>query len=93
MDDSWRGKHYSFFQNRDCEFFPCHGTDHPEDFNCLFCYCPLYALGEKCGGRFRYTEKGIKDCTLCTIPHRRDSFGYINAKFPQVAELARKKEE
>ena len=34
-------RHYAFFQNRDCEYFPCHATKHPEDFNCLFCYCPL----------------------------------------------------
>ena len=33
-------RHYAFFQNRDCEYFPCHATKHPEDFNCLFCYCP-----------------------------------------------------
>ena len=41
---------YQFFQNRDCEFFPCHQGVRKEDFNCLFCYCPLYALGEDCGG-------------------------------------------
>ena len=40
---------YSFFQHTACEFFPCHETAHPEDFNCLFCYCPLYALGDRCG--------------------------------------------
>ena len=28
---------YSFFQHTACEFFPCHETAHPEDFNCLFC--------------------------------------------------------
>ena len=39
---------YSFVQNRNCEFFPCHKTAHPENFNCLFCYCPLYALGSGC---------------------------------------------
>ena len=38
---------YSFFQHTACEFFPCHETAHPEDFNCLFCYCPLYALGDR----------------------------------------------
>ena len=32
---------YSFFQHTQCEFFPCHKTAKPEDFNCLFCYCPL----------------------------------------------------
>ena len=42
--------HYSFFQHKECEFFPCHPTDHPEDFNCLFCYCPLYALGTNARG-------------------------------------------
>ena len=47
-------RHYAFFQNRDCEYFPCHETKHPEDFNCLFCYCPLYALGRGCTqGRLR----------------------------------------
>ena len=24
-------RHYAFFQNRDCEYFPCHDTNHPED--------------------------------------------------------------
>ncbi len=57
--------HYSFFQHKECEFFPCHKTDHPEDFNCLFCYCPLFALGKKCKGNFRYTENGVKDCSNC----------------------------
>ena len=93
MDDSWKGKHYSFFQNTKCEYFPCHPTDRPEDFNCLFCYCPLYALGDRCGGNFRYTEKGVKDCTSCMIPHKRDNYGYILEKFKDVAELARKKSE
>ena len=60
-------RHYAFFQNRDCEYFPCHATKHPEDFNCLFCYCPLYALGRGCGGNFRYTEAGIKDLSLIHI--------------------------
>ena len=51
---------YSFFSNKDCQYFPCHNNVDPENFNCLFCYCPLYALGSKCGGNFYYTEKGIK---------------------------------
>ena len=54
----WEGKHYAFFCNKECEFFPCHQTKHPEKFNCLFCYCPLYALGDKCGGNItgKYQE-------------------------------------
>ena len=60
--------HYSFFQNRDCEFFPCHTGVPEEEFNCLFCYCPLYALGETCGGNFVYLENGIKSCMSCSFP-------------------------
>ena len=58
-------EHYKFFQNRECEYFPCHKTNDPEHFNCLFCFCPLYALGERCGGGLQYTESGIKDCSAC----------------------------
>ena len=29
-------RHYAFFQNTDCEYFPCHKTAHPESFNCMF---------------------------------------------------------
>ena len=65
---------YSFFQHTACEFFPCHETAHPEDFNCLFCYCPLYALGDRCGGNFRYVGDGIKDCSACLLPHGRKSY-------------------
>ena len=46
----WHDKGYAFFQNTACENFPCHETKFPERFNCLFCYCPLYALGKDCGG-------------------------------------------
>ena len=41
-----------FFQNRECRFFPCHKGVAEEEFNCLFCYCPLYTLGRKCGGNY-----------------------------------------
>ena len=66
----WEGKHYAFFSNKECEYFPCHAGADPDNFNCLFCYCPLYALGDKCGGNFRMTETGIKDCTNCQLPHK-----------------------
>ncbi len=84
---------YSFFQHRECEFFPCHKTHAPEDFNCLFCYCPLYALGEDCGGIVRYTDKGIKDCSACLLPHGRNSLGYISGKFSAISDLAKKREK
>ena len=29
-------RHYAFFQNRECEFFPCHKGADAENFNCQF---------------------------------------------------------
>ena len=81
---------YRFYQNRACQFFPCHKVKDDSDFNCLFCYCPLYALGEKCGGSCSYTEDGIKDCSGCLLPHSPGGYDHINSKFPELAELAGK---
>lgn len=86
-------KHYRFFQNRDCEYFPCHSEIPEEEFNCLFCYCPLYALGETCGGGFQYTENGIKSCRSCGFPHHRENYAAVLSRFPQLRELARRREE
>lgn len=83
---------YSFFSNTDCEFFPCHKTDKPQDFNCLFCYCPLYALGEGCNGNYSYTSDGLKDCKDCMIPHRRENYSYIIGRYPEIAEIAKIRE-
>ena len=60
----------TFFANTACRWFPCHETADPERFNCLFCFCPLYPLGEACGGDFAYTPSGVKDCSACLLPHR-----------------------
>ena len=84
-------RHYDFVQNKECEYFPCHTCAESEQFNCLFCYCPLYALGDRCGGNFQYTEDGIKDCSGCLVPHRRKNYDKIMEKMPQVMELAKKK--
>ena len=84
-------ENYKFFQHRECEFFPCHKTEDEENFNCLFCYCPLYALGENCGGNFKYTEDGIKDCSDCLVPHKKKNSEYIMSKFDEIVEVARKK--
>ncbi len=80
----------NFFQNRDCEYFPCHEGADPENFNCLFCYCPLYALKDACGGNFTYLENGVKDCSNCLRPHRRESFGDIQCDMVKVLDLAKK---
>ena len=84
---------YRFFSHKDCEYFPCHETDHPEDFNCLFCYCPLYTLGDKCGGNFKYLENGVKDCSECLCAHSRDAYDRVMNKWAAVSELAKRKGE
>lgn len=83
--------HWQFFQNRKCEYFPCHDSIAEEEFNCLFCYCPLYALGDQCGGRFCYTAEGIKDCSNCTRPHRKENYTQIVDAMAEVLKLAKKK--
>lgn len=92
-EPEWGDKGYAFFQNRACEFFPCHRTSRPQEFNCLFCYCPLYALGDRCGGNFSYTEDGVKVCTECMFPHVRANYGRVLDKYPQIKEIAAKKTE
>jgi len=84
-------KHYHFFQNKECEYFPCHHGIKEEEFNCLFCYCPLYALGDICGGDFCYAENGIKDCSNCLRPHIRENYDQIMDSMGDVMELAKKK--
>lgn len=83
-------EHYKFVQNKECEYFPCHEGVSCESFSCLFCYCPLYALGDKCGGSFTYTKNGIKDCSRCTKPHHLENYDKIMEKMGEVMELAKK---
>ena len=73
-------ENFKFFSHRQCEYF-----------HCLFCYCPLYALGEDCGGNFTY-YKGVKDCTDCLIPHSRNAYDYITSRFGELVVLAQEKE-
>lgn len=82
---------FKFFSHKECEYFPCHKTDRPDDFNCLFCYCPLFALGDRCGGNFKYTETGVKDCSDCLIPHDKHAFDTLMSKWDDVCALACKK--
>lgn len=75
-----------FYCNKECEYYPCHQTEETEEFNCLFCYCPLYLLGDKCGGNFRYTKNGVKDCSACTLPHRNGGYDYVTKKIREIKE-------
>ncbi|MBQ9001676.1 MAG: bifunctional adenosylcobinamide kinase/adenosylcobinamide-phosphate guanylyltransferase [Eggerthellaceae bacterium] len=80
---------HSFFTNSACKYFPCHEGVDPADFNCMFCYCPLYALGPDCGGNFTYTEGGRKSCVDCSLPHMRDNgVRLVAAHYDELARLA-----
>lgn len=81
-----RERHYAFFQNKECEYFPCHEGIAEEQFNCLFCYCPLYMLGKECGGNYSYTEKGIKNCKDCKRPHVADNYNEVIRQFSQIRD-------
>ena len=81
-------RHYAFVQNRECEYFPCHDGIPKEEFNCPFCYCPLYTLGTRCGGKPEFTETGMKSCIGCDFPHWREHYDAVNARFPELARLA-----
>lgn len=85
-------ENYKFNANEKCEFFPCHKTNNPKSFNCLFCYCPLYLLKEECGGNFKY-KNGIKDCSDCLIPHSEGGYEFIMSKMNMVITLGRKETE
>ena len=74
-----------FFENKECRYFPCHKG--LEDFNCLFCFCPMYAK-ENCPGNPGYMESGgrkIKICTDCTFPH-------VPEHYDRIIELLSKRE-
>ena len=77
---------YRFYVNTACQYRPCHKTEDLENFNCMFCYCPLYFL-EDCGGNHK-NNSGIKDCSDCLIPHKPNGYDYINKK---IAEINQKK--
>lgn len=68
---------YRFFENRACQYFPCHKGQ--ENFNCLFCYCPFY-MEEKCPGNPVWLDLGrtiLKDCSNCTYPHKPENYDAI----------------
>lgn len=76
-------ENYKFFQNSKCEYYPCHkiSEDKKEQFNCIFCYCPLNQYPD-CGGNFVFLPNGIKDCSYCLKPHY--NYDYI------VSELTKR---
>lgn len=78
-------EHYSYFGHETCEYYPCHRGWHETgrneaEFNCLFCYCPLYSR-EQCPGTPSYfmdkTGRRIKDCSNCIYPHQPENYEKI----------------
>lgn len=59
----------------------------------MFCYCPLYTLGEKCGGNCRYNEKGNKVCTDCVFPHRRENYAAVIARYGDIKAVVAKMDQ
>lgn len=74
---------YKKYTNRECNYFPCHKGVPEKDFNCMFCYCPLYFLGKECGGNFEYIAN-IKDCSNCLLPHLKNGYEFINDKIKEA---------
>jgi len=63
----------------------CHDGVSEDDFNCLFCYCPLYAYSD-CGGSYITLEDGTKDCSRCTKNHDKHSWKFVVNKLREVNE-------
>lgn len=83
-------KNYSYFSHKECEYFPCHKNADRNDFNCLFCYCPLYILGDKCGGSFKILPNGYKDCSNCLFPHLRENYDTIISRYDDICSAMKK---
>ena len=79
-------KKCAYFSHRECEYFPCHLGADPENFGCLFCYCPLYLLGDRCGGSFVIHSDGRKDCSGCLYPHRRENYEEILGRYDEITK-------
>lgn len=75
---------HHYFCNKECEYYPCHQIPNDGELNCLFCFCPLYSLGDDCGGNFNYVGDHIKDCSNCIFPHLSNSYSQIIQRLSQT---------
>jgi len=57
----------SFFENKDCEYYPCHKK--MAEINCLMCFCPWFS---GCGSK----DNGLS-CPSCEFPHARSSYKLV----------------
>ena len=87
------GRNHTFFSHRQCEFFPCHPGADTTHFNCLFCFCPLYSLGDGCGGRVSYTKEVLKDCSLCDRPHRPGGYDWVLERLKETNDSSKEEKD
>ena len=73
---------YRYFENKACQFFPCHPElwENEKVHNCLFCFCPLYML-EDCGGTPTIAPNGLRDCSNCICNHDENSYDFVLKRF------------
>ena len=82
---------FNFYQNVECRYFPCHGKEPGtgsvpiEDFNCLFCYCPLMFI--ECDGNYTLLDSGFKDCSKCTRNHDKDAWKFIVSRLREKMHI------
>jgi len=82
---------FKFYENTKCEYYPCHDISDSglDNFNCTWCYCPLYQM-EECGGNYNILPNGIKDCSNCLIPHIPENYDYILGKLEELRNKSNK---
>ncbi len=61
-------KEYAYFSHRSCEYFPCHPGADPENFNCLFCYCPSICWGTGAAARSLTWQAASRIAAPACIP-------------------------
>jgi len=84
---------HRFFSNKECKYFPCHETLNESEFNCIFCFCPLYHLGDECGGIIKYNKAGtVKLCTDCYLPHTAEYYDIILSKLKEKNQISSKQQ-
>ena len=72
---------HTYFSNKACRYYPCHQMPSGKDINCLFCFCPMYAMD--CLGSPVFLENGVKDCSNCIYPHIKENYDKIMGKLSE----------
>ena len=69
-------ENYKGVHNKSCEFWPCHPEEEMDGMGCMSCFCPLYFIS--CPGNYTRLEKdGRKDCSQCTLIHRKGGWDIV----------------